>query len=642
MPVSLQQVGSSITINNRAACVARRDGTVWCWGTPGWLEKPTRPFKVPGVEEATAVAVTRRAVCALVRSGRVLCHGADLQSEETEVATRRLGDASDVVDIAAWYHDLCLLRRSGRVECFLVPQPDVEQPAARRVVENIGEGVRLVASARDSGCAVLKDGRVACWKKEKERLVAALVPSITDAVDAAGDDTYPGCFVRRDGKTLCHGFSGYEVLSEEPGPVVRLQQGDVARCALLQGGDVTCTGSGSYGQLGDGIESEGMSRLKLGARAIAVGWNTVCVHLEDDGVVCWGMNAEDGLLGRGTGDLVREPKRIALSGPAHDIDVDEGMTCAALASSVECWGRKVPNRLGFIRRQRHRTDLIQEQSSRSKVLRFFAPQTVFDGPAESVRLGVRLILRGHPSVSLPRDLQTGLVYSMASPQRLEVLDEAVSFDVDGPRIFAVTKNGAVVKLQESMGGNPPSAPVTVPGVARASAVSFPYVLLRDGRVLTLEHREKAKPVDLGFRAHAIAAKRNWMGEFCAVVSTSGEVHCFREGEPANGLAHFTSTLRGVKALSLGHSGTENVLCVVLGDKSVRCAGERRGFGGLVPIEQDLSSLSNVRKVVVGTSHACALSEEGTVHCWGSNDNDQIADDPLTFSAVPIPIVFEER
>jgi alpha-tubulin suppressor-like RCC1 family protein len=86
---------------------------------------------------------------------------------------------------------------------------------------------------------------------------------------------------------------------------------------------------------------------------------------------------------------------------------------------------------------------------------------------------------------------------------------------------------------------------------------------------------------------------------------------------------------------VAHVGVSNLgTCAVLTNGSIKCWGDDRFmyFGDgqdiarhyeKVPVS--VSGLSNVTDITTGKSHSCALINDGTVKCWGDNDNGELGD-----------------
>ena len=99
-------------------------------------------------------------------------------------------------------------------------------------------------------------------------------------------------------------------------------------------------------------------------------------------------------------------------------------------------------------------------------------------------------------------------------------------------------------------------------------------------------------------------------------------------------------LRDVVSLSAGEKGA----CAVLAQGSVWCWGEgtqgQLGDGlallSNVPV-QTASSLNDAVEVSVGADHACALSGDGTVQCWGSGLFGKLGNGDVTDQLTPLPV-----
>lgn len=83
------------------------------------------------------------------------------------------------------------------------------------------------------------------------------------------------------------------------------------------------------------------------------------------------------------------------------------------------------------------------------------------------------------------------------------------------------------------------------------------------------------------------------------------------------------------------AGTDQA-CVILSDKTVRCWGSNfmaesgqavpsdGGYGTAVLAPLAVSGIAGARELSLGAEHSCALLENGTVQCWGSNRYAQLA------------------
>jgi alpha-tubulin suppressor-like RCC1 family protein len=85
-------------------------------------------------------------------------------------------------------------------------------------------------------------------------------------------------------------------------------------------------------------------------------------------------------------------------------------------------------------------------------------------------------------------------------------------------------------------------------------------------------------------------------------------------------------------------------CAVLEDGTLRCWG-RNSDGQVGNGETDfevstptrVSGLENVTDVAGGAAHTCALLRDGTVRCWGNNEDGQLGDGSTEQSSEPVRV-----
>lgn len=336
-------------------CVLR-GGRVFCWGdnTRGQLgvqtvDRSLTPVEVPGIRDATELAVDGNANCVRRINGEIVCWGQSIAGQlgpAVPIGMSRVGptpvpgvrDATTVV-LGSGY--TCAIRVGGAVSCWGSnrnyqlgdgrggPDGGVIESATPVAVQGLDRVVHLAAG--QFSCAVRDDGRVLCWGLNFAGETASAtsptptpveVPGVTNAVSAG----------------VGSGFG----------------------CAVIQDGRVFCWGDNRLGQLGD--RSRGL-RLPPGevpgvtdVSRIAVAWTSVCALRRDGTVVCWGRGTRGEL---GAGMLTQESVTpvavsgltdvVQLAGFAPVANVEANHRCALRRGETDrlwCWGFNSDGQLG--------------------------------------------------------------------------------------------------------------------------------------------------------------------------------------------------------------------------------------------------------------------------------------------------------
>jgi hypothetical protein len=139
---------------------------------------------------------------------------------------------------------------------------------------------------------------------------------------------------------------------------------------------------------------------------------------------------------------------------------------------------------------------------------------------------------------------------------------------------------------------------------------------------------------------------------CALLGEHGKVACWGAGESGRlGLGDtqdrvvptFISDLSGVVRLSVGRDHA----CAVTGDGGLWCWGDNAhgkvGVGGgggvaLAPVRLPFGAVL----VAAGTSHTCITTTSQTAQCWGLNEDGQLGNDATVSSAVPVDVKYAAR
>lgn len=146
--------------------------------------------------------------------------------------------------------------------------------------------------------------------------------------------------------------------SATPSSVVatKLASGGTHVCAIVNEGAVKCWGNGYSGQLGNGKTGTTQTHtpipvdvtgINLTAKAITAGKNHTCVLTSQNGIKCWGVNA-DGQLGDGT--FTNRSTPVDVSGLTSDVVAISASlfnTCALTTTgTVKCWGKNSFGQIG--------------------------------------------------------------------------------------------------------------------------------------------------------------------------------------------------------------------------------------------------------------------------------------------------------
>ena len=325
---------------------------------------------------ATAFAVGGSHSCALLDNDEVKCWGDNNYGQLGNPALTRagdevgeMGDALPVIDlgsgrsaiaIAAGHRHSCALLDDNSVKCWGANHSGQlglgdtnhrgdalgEMGDALPII-NLGSGrtALAIAVSQSHSCALLDDNNVKCW----------------------GSNSYG---VLGQGDTVSRGYGpqqmGDNLLAIDFGSGRTAQSiatSSSHNCALLDDNSVKCWGRNEYGQLGQGdTVNRGDNAGEMGdallaidfgtnrtAMAITAGYRHSCALLDDNSVKCWGINSW-GQLGLGDtnhrgdapGEMGDALLAVDLGGgrTAQAIVTSSGDTCALLDdANIKCWGR---------------------------------------------------------------------------------------------------------------------------------------------------------------------------------------------------------------------------------------------------------------------------------------------------------------
>lgn len=461
------------------------------------------------------------------------------------------GLKGDVVSLSLGETKSCAIKKNGEVWCWGGGYP----PKTIRI-DGLGDGVKAVSVGGSHVCAITASGGVKCWGSNYS--------------GELGD----GTAINRD--------TPVDVVGLASG-VKEIGAGDGRTCALTNEGTVKCWGTYWKGPMGVLVNSnmEVIGRKELshpveilgltGIQSLAVGSDHVCVITESGGIKCWGQN-DLGQLGDGTNDdpgWLRSysgwppvPKLVDTSGLGSGVkglSAGYSHTCAWLEEgAIKCWGKN-----------------------------------------DNGQLGNGATIDSNTPVD-PVDLQDEISMIAGGENHTCALTTEGKGKCWGSNISGQLGLGTIFMRKE---------PVEVPG--------------------------------LGSGVKSMSASREyWWGDHTCAVTATGGVKCWgvngfgqlgdgttiNRGSPVDVVGLST----GVQAVASGSIHT----CALTVEGRVICWG---GMYDIKPIEID-SLDDEVIAIAAGDYHTCALTKAGGVKCWGSNFSGQLGNGGSQDSLKPVDVL----
>ena len=636
---------------------------------------------------AAATAVRQLAAggthtCAIVAGGRVRCWGNNTSGRlglgDTLVRGDAAGEMGDnlptvdlgfgrtAVEVAAGAGHTCARLDNDQVKCWgangngRLGQGDTlaRGDAAGEMGDtlpavNLGAGrvARSVATGNNHTCALLDNGQVKCWGNNGQgQLGQGDTNARGDVANEMGDNL--NAVALGTGRTA-----------------VAVTAGNAFTCVLLDNGTVKCWGDGASGRLGLGnVADRGDAAGEMGdtlptvnlgtgrtALAITAGDAHACALLDDATVKCWGENAS-GRLGLGNtadrGDAAGEmgdalpavslgTGRIAVAVTAGDFH-----TCALLDNAAaKCWGENDAGRLG-LGNTADRGDAAGEMGNALPAVALGTGRTVTAVTAGGL----------HTCATLDTGLRK--CWGENANGQLGLGDTGDRGDAAG-----------------EMGDDLPTADLGAGRTIRQISAGgfFACALLDDGTVKCWgqggggklgngnasdigeapgELGDVLRPIPLGSgrTAQAISAGAN---HACALLD-NGQVKCWGSGDhgrlgrgSTNDIGDSTFEMGdNLVAVDLGTGRTAVAVsaggfhtCAILDNGNVKCWGHgangRLGLGGTDDLGDEPGEMGNALPVVLlgtgrtalaidaGSSHTCAVLDNGAVKCWGSNNTGEL-------------------
>ena len=560
---------------------------------------------------------------------------------------------SDVIQVAQGSNFTCSLISNGTVKCW--GANDVGQLGdgtntphyQASLVSGIASASQITAGDHFA-CALLNDGSVVCWggnpygqlgNDTTSNSNTPVASGITTATQITAGNQH-ACALLDDGSIQCWGLNssgqlGNNTLNDSLVPIavtslpniaLKIAAGTSHTCAMMNDNTLTCWGSNTYGQIGDGTTSNrntptvvtGLSNVS----DLASGFAHSCAVLNSGVVKCWGANNK-GQVGDGTTSTrltattvsgISTATKIQSSGAAGSVlpITPLGFTCAILGDlSVKCWGSNTAGALG----DGSTTDRLSPVSMLSVTGVSSISSNQLSSCAVDTNANVRcygLNDSGELGSSKAESTRSGIT-------DLPYLTNVTKLDSGAYHTCAVLGDNSV-----QCWGNHASGQVGV------------------GSVPSIQ----AYPTSIAAFAGTSSIKLGYNTSFVVLNSTSlvgvgnNAYSQMNDGTTDN---YFTPTAIGAETSILGVAPGMNHVCEVLTNFTVKCWGLNNygqlGQGNTTTLTSPtlVAGLSNVTQVSSGNSHSCALINDGSVKCWGLNSYGQVGDASTTTRQSPTTV-----
>ena len=605
---------ANVVTGHDFTCVRQQIGATACWGSNryaqlGANDRDAHYFSSSAFNDGFSLATGGNHSCVLLSGALARCWGGNEYGQLGDATTnsspvpQSVRSTESFVAIDAGLAHTCVIVSDATVRCWghnnFGQLGDETTDNANAPVVSAVQDVRKLALGNSHTCAILLDGGAACWGRNEDGQLGVggtansamplRVADVDDATDIA---------------------SGADHV-----------------CVVRQNGTVWCWGSNTYGQLGLGEAGPGVSipaQVPGLANVVALGLGDFhsCALTADGTVWCWGWNnyGQVGAMQIDDKAVVSRPQQVAGLSDVVQLRVGGNHNCVLTQSaSALCWGDNFNGQLG--------NPSLQE-TVRS-----------IPTPVTSIARFVSLAAGGAHTCGLLRDGDVacwgwnrygqvgngsgGFAVDIVNPSPVVGLQEIISLAVGSKHLCATDTNGIV-----SCWGDNASGQLGIGVFGDTAALATP-------RTVTLAVPGLGSSVGVD---HS-----------CALLS-SLELSCWGRnefGQIGNGFAgdiadtaipNFVTNFIGVTDFASGG----NTNCAVLaGD--VYCWGDNQyaqtgqtttGIGDFRVQPTKVELLSEMRSVVVGKHHACALSLSGVVYCWGRNNQAQLGGISGELSATP--------
>lgn len=566
-----------------------------------------------------------------------------------------------VMDLDSGANHTCALITDTGVRCWGAGEQgqigngalvDVDRATAVRTASGTLSEVKAIDVGMNHACALVgEEGEVWCWGANSGGQLGvgtsgapsniAVKTPISNAVDVAAGNEH-SCAVLSNSTVRCWGRAGAPFLggSSTTTPVklstaqpltgaVEVAAGQVHTCIRLASGSVTCFGTSTFDRLGGGSASkEEYPRLVpglTGALEIEAGRAHTCARTTSS-AVCWGFNL-NGQLGRG--DTTTAPAAATLAAAPSAMSLGASHSCFVVADSTVCSGRNGNGQFGTGDTANSLAPLVVPLAARSVQLSAGDNHSCFLGPATPVAF-VRC-----SGSNAEGQLGDGTFTDRLTPVRTGGMTGVAEIATGGSHTCALLVGGGGLRC---WGANANGQLGDGTTIRRSVPTGPPSSSAPPANAFGIEAGGSHSCLLAG-----VAGDSTGDQLYCWGRNTSGQL-----GLGSTSDVHVPTLVGGVTPLSLalGDNHTCAVMPAASGQRrSIRCWGAN-GSGQLGDgtttdrsVPTPVTGLTgtqpqNIVSLSAGSEHTCAVLDDGSLRCWGSNSSLQLGTTSVSLSKTP--------
>lgn len=434
--------------------------------------------------------------------------------------------------------------------------------------------------------------------------------------------------------------SNTKVLNNAAGPTISmLSVGPSHSCALFTDTTVKCWGSNYAGQLGQGVytDFEGPATVPGlgGVVSVKVGGSHTCVLLNNGNVHCWGQHGS-GQLGRGTQSYTYSAFiRFAVTTNAVAIELSNDNSCAILANgTAQCWGANWSGQVG------DGTTVDKNVPTLVSGLSGVTSLTSADYHSCALLGDKTIRCWGY---NYQGQLGNGTTTNSLLPAAVIGIGNASAISL-GSSFSCAFLDDQTVKCwgnnsSGQLGNNSTtssSLAVAVTGLSTVMSIvagnNLACGLLSDQTVKCWGSGFGSTPSGVANLSGVLAFQGSY-DSFCARLLDStakcwGNNSSMQLGDGTNTSSYSTAVVVAGLTNIIGLPNrlkNYNLNCFIISGQKVRCFGSTSNMGTNINASapSQIRGLATVTSIATGSGHGCALLQDGTAKCWGSNSYGQL-------------------